>query len=67
MTDNDDVETLHSDWMKFKLAVPTCGCILISEGRTHVLLVQGYSKSWGFPKGKVNQGETWIQAATREV
>jgi 8-oxo-dGTP pyrophosphatase MutT (NUDIX family) len=33
------------------------------------LLVQGYSSgtSWGFPKGKLESGETDIDAAVREV
>ena len=36
---------------------------------TQCLLVQGYpaSTSWGFPKGKLEQGEDDVDTAVREV
>lgn len=41
----------------------------MSEGNTHVLLVQSYwaKSSWGFPKGKVNEAEDPAHCAIREV
>lgn len=47
--------------------MPTSGVILLDEERQFVLLVQGFSKSWGFPKGKVNEEESLFKAAIREV
>ena len=44
--------------------------MLIDKSLEYVLLVQGYfasSNSWGFPKGKVNEGEKSIDCAIREV
>lgn len=43
---------------------------MIDESLEYVLLVQGYfasSNSWGFPKGKVNEGERSLECAIREV
>ena len=42
-----------------------CGCIIIDDGK--VLLVQQHQGFWGFPKGHVENGETEIQTAIREV
>lgn len=57
------------EWREYKLSVPTYGAIMLSEGNTHVLLVQSYwaKASWGFPKGKVNQEEEPLRCAIREV
>lgn len=44
--------------------------MLIDKSLDYVLLVQGYfasKNSWGFPKGKVNEGEKSIDCAIREV
>jgi mRNA-decapping enzyme subunit 2 len=55
-------------WREYKLAVPTCGAILLDETLNNVLLVQGFGgKSWGFPKGKINENEAFVNCATREV
>ena len=42
-----------------------CGCIIIDNGK--VLLVQQNEGWWGFPKGHVEEGETEIETAIREV
>ena len=42
-----------------------CGCIIIDEDK--VLLVEQNSGFWGFPKGHVEDGETEVQTAIREV
>ncbi|XP_055596841.1 m7GpppN-mRNA hydrolase [Uranotaenia lowii] len=65
----DQVEKILEDWKSYKLTVPTYGAILISEDLKNCLLVQSfYSKSsWGFPKGKINEGEDPMHCAIREV
>ena len=42
-----------------------CGCIIIDNGK--VLLVEQNSGFWGFPKGHVEDGETEVETAIREV
>lgn len=58
-----------TEWKEYKQSVPTYGAIILSEGMTHVLLVQSYwaKSSWGFPKGKVNEEEDPAHCAVREV
>ncbi|XP_060525628.1 m7GpppN-mRNA hydrolase [Cylas formicarius] len=58
-----------NEWKEYKQSVPTYGAIILSEGLTHVLLVQSYwaKSSWGFPKGKVNEEEDPVHCAIREV
>ncbi len=55
-------------WREYKSSVPTCGAILLDKTLNHVLLVQGFGgKSWGFPKGKINENESLVNCAAREV
>ncbi len=42
-----------------------CGCIIIDNGK--VLLIQQTQGHWGFPKGHVEENETEVETATREV
>ncbi|XP_059479699.1 m7GpppN-mRNA hydrolase [Neocloeon triangulifer] len=62
-------EETYEMWRQYKMSVPTFGAIILDQDLTHILLVQGfYSKcSWGFPKGKINEGEEWSRCAVREV
>jgi 8-oxo-dGTP pyrophosphatase MutT (NUDIX family) len=55
--------------MQYKVRVPGCGAILLNEDLTKILLVRGWKSSaaWGFPKGKINQGESETSCAIREV
>lgn len=63
-----DLDSHIAQWKDYKLAVPTCGAILLDQSLNYVLLVQGfYGKSWGFPKGKINEEEPFVECATREV
>jgi 8-oxo-dGTP pyrophosphatase MutT (NUDIX family) len=41
------------------------GIIVNSEGK--IVLVEQNHNSWSFPKGKLEAGETELQAATREI
>lgn len=44
----------------------SCGCIIIKNGK--VLLVYEKNRNfWGFPKGHLENGETEIETALREV
>jgi len=62
-------ERILDQFREYKQAVPTFGAILLNEDLTNVLLVQGFwsKNSWGFPKGKVNEGEHPARCAVREV
>lgn len=52
----------------YKKSVPVFGAIILNKTRDKVLLVKGWSsKMWSFPRGKVNQGETDMVCAAREV
>jgi 8-oxo-dGTP pyrophosphatase MutT (NUDIX family) len=52
----------------YKREVPTYGACILNEHMNKVLLVRGWnSKSWGWPKGKVNMGEDEVLCAAREV
>ena len=44
----------------------SCGCIVINE-KEEVLLIHHNDGHWDFPKGHVEDGETEIQTAIREV
>lgn len=43
----------------------SCGCIVIDNGK--VLLVKHNAGHWDFPKGHVEENETEIETAIREV
>ena len=44
----------------------SCGCIIIKNGKV-LLVYETNAKIWGFPKGHVEEGETEIETALREV
>lgn len=64
-----DFEEFYDSWKTYKQAVPTYGAILLDPTLQYCLLVQGYwlKSSWSFAKGKVNQDESPIACAIREV
>lgn len=63
----NNLDEIIEDWKDYKFCVPTFGAILLDDDLSHVLLVQSYRSSWGFPKGKVNKDEPPYQCAIREV
>ncbi|CAN8015026.1 hypothetical protein HPB47_007526 [Ixodes persulcatus] len=64
-----NTDSIIERWKEYKMAVPTYGAIVLDESLEYVLLVQAYwaRASWGFPKGKVNEGEEPQACAVREV
>mmetsp|Transcript_44324 Transcript_44324/g.138626 ORF Transcript_44324/g.138626 Transcript_44324/m.138626 type:complete len:307 (+) Transcript_44324:45-965(+) len=59
---------LYEKFRQYKIQIPTCGAMLLDQSQTKVLLVLGHkSKSWGFPKGKIDRDESHVACAVREV
>eukprot|EP01105_Mastigella_eilhardi_P027719 TRINITY_DN870_c1_g1_i4.p1 TRINITY_DN870_c1_g1~~TRINITY_DN870_c1_g1_i4.p1 ORF type:complete len:499 (+),score=99.05 TRINITY_DN870_c1_g1_i4:153-1649(+) len=59
---------LVSSFRRFKGTIPCAGAILVSTGLNYVVLVKGFGfTGWGFPKGKLKDGETCSTGAVREV
>ena len=64
----NNVDNILAQWNTYKREVPTFGAVVLDETLTKVLLVRGWnSKSWGWPKGKVNKNEDHLLCAAREV
>lgn len=63
-----NVDIILAQWNNYKREVPTYGAVILDESLSKVLLVRGWnSKSWGWPKGKVNKNEDHLLCAAREV
>ncbi|KAK9453192.1 Dcp2, box A domain-containing protein [Dipodascopsis uninucleata] len=62
-------EQAFEDFMTYKTRVPVRGAIMLNDAMDMCVLVKGWkaSSGWGFPKGKINQGETDEDCAIREV
>jgi ADP-ribose pyrophosphatase YjhB (NUDIX family) len=61
-------EELFSDFRLYKSSIPVFGCIMLNPKMSKFVLVCDWnSKSWMFPRGKVNEGESDIACAVREV
>ncbi|EDV26991.1 uncharacterized protein TRIADDRAFT_22739, partial [Trichoplax adhaerens] len=61
------VDDIIRDWKQYKSNIPVYGAILLDESVEYCLLVQGFSRSWSFPKGKINYEEDPYKCAVREV
>eukprot|EP00727_Mastigamoeba_balamuthi_P007347 m51a1_g3232 putative m7 -mrna hydrolase isoform x2 (375) ;mRNA; f:107285-108943 len=64
---NEPIDKVIDDFHRYKGSVPVYGCILLNPTMDKVLLVKGNGRSWGFPKGKVNQAESPADCAAREA
>jgi mRNA-decapping enzyme subunit 2 len=66
---SSSVDTILERFRAFKRNVPVMGAILLDAPMERVLLVKGWDSraGWGFPRGKVNQGEADDACAAREV
>jgi mRNA-decapping enzyme subunit 2 len=64
-----NVNAIYNKWQRRRAAIKTYGCILINETCDKVVLVQvvGGESRWSFPKGKIEENETEIECAVREV
>jgi len=61
-------EETFNEFTKYRRMVPTYGAILLNKAMDKVVLVSSYISGYkGFPKGKINEGESEIQCAIREV
>jgi len=62
-----NVEEIVESWLEYKMSIPTYGAIILNPTCTKVLLVESVNGYWGFPKGKINEGEQVEDCAVREV
>ncbi len=63
-----EFEELFAAFKDYRSRIPIYGAILMNQDLTRCLMVQAFgSKSWGFPKGKVNESEDPADCAVREV
>ncbi|OTF76735.1 mRNA-decapping enzyme-like protein, partial [Euroglyphus maynei] len=63
----DVFDDVVNKWIQYKFSIPCSGAIMLDETMDYILLVQGYgSRTWGFPKGKVNHDESLMNCAVRE-
>ncbi len=60
---------IYAKFISYKFSVPCAGAILLNPDMDKVILVKGMAKNstWGFPKGKINDGEKMSTCAAREV
>lgn len=59
---------IFADFANYKAEIPACGCIMVNPSMTKIVLVRTYDgKNWTFPRGKLNEGETELECAIREV
>ncbi|CAH8551148.1 unnamed protein product [Schistosoma turkestanicum] len=56
------------EWKKYRGSTATGSMIIIDEHYKMILLVQGfYGNRWSLPGGKINQDESLVDCASREV
>eukprot|EP00940_MAST-03C_sp_MAST-3C-sp2_P002987 g2987.t1 len=59
---------MYLAFAKYRKSVPAFGAILMNSKRTKVVLAESWKHHvWGFPKGKINEGESDTLGAVREV
>jgi len=64
----DKFQELFSDFKNYKSKIPVFGVIMLNPKMTKAVLVCDYgSKSWTFPRGKINENESEFSCAVREV
>lgn len=59
----------YEQFLAYKTRVPVRGAIMLDQDMTHAVLVKGWKKGakWSFPRGKINNMETDLDCAVREV
>ncbi|CAL6349365.1 unnamed protein product [Bathycoccus prasinos] len=60
---------IYGKFVMYKFSVPCAGAILLNPDMDKVILVKGMAKnsSWGFPKGKINDGEKMTTEVEEEI
>jgi 8-oxo-dGTP pyrophosphatase MutT (NUDIX family) len=65
---SDQLDEIFKNFMNYKITIPVYGGIILNKTLDKCLLVKGFNtRSWGFPKGKINKDEPEIDCAAREV
>lgn len=63
-----DFNNLYSGFRDYQGQIPRYGAILLNQTLDKVLLVMNWKQTnYSFPKGQINQGETELDCAAREV
>jgi len=61
-------DAFFQEFMTYKGQIPTYGCIMLNASLDKMVLVCNWKgSSWGFPKGKLNEGEDGAACAARET
>ena len=61
-------ESYSSHFYKYITEIPVYGAIMLNKKLDKVLLVTNFTnKHYGFPRGKINEGEDGVSCAIREV
>lgn len=64
---NMDIYNEIKKWKRCQQLVPRCGGVILDPTNSVCLLVQGMSRMWSFPRGKIEENETYRKCAVREV
>lgn len=66
--DSRDYHRLYKEFHDYQSKIPVYGAILLNKTLDKVLLVMNYGQTnYSFPKGKINQNESELVCAAREV
>ena len=61
-------DEMFEDFGAYKSEIPVCGCILLNTDLTKMALACDWGgKSWSFPRGKIDEGESSFECALRET
>eukprot|EP00299_Pterocystis_sp_00344_P007665 c2586_g1_i1.p1 GENE.c2586_g1_i1~~c2586_g1_i1.p1 ORF type:complete len:306 (+),score=76.36 c2586_g1_i1:66-920(+) len=60
-------QELYSEFVEYRKLVPVYGGILLNAAMDKCVIVKGWSRSFSFPKGKINQNENELDCCIREV
>jgi mRNA-decapping enzyme subunit 2 len=68
LPDQKQFKDMWTEFSKYKRKISNYGCILLNQECNKVVLCQVWNgKSFTFPSGKINQGESAVEAAARET
>ena len=66
--EKNDVNQILNHYRKYKSRIPVCGGIIMNSSLSKVLLVCSWNgNSWTFPRGKLNESESSLNCAKREI